>query len=254
MLSVNNISVVKTGKILLDDVSFSLDAGEVLAIIGPNGAGKTSLLNALSDPAFSKEIVFENKSLADFSVNERAKKIAVLPQISTLCFPFSVREVVALGRLPHSTGVDIDSTIVEEVLQCLDISHLVDRPYTQLSGGEKQRVQLARVMAQIWREQDAGQRLLILDEPSSSLDIGHQQQLMNIVAQFSEQGVGVIFVEHNLNAAIHVADSLLALSEGKCVAYGKPKEVVTPALMQTIYGVSTEIVVNKKTNKPVVIW
>lgn len=262
MLTVNQLSVTAYGARLLDQISFTLQLGEVLAILGPNGAGKTTLLNALMGSDVTTQmhwqqqghIQFGHTTIDGFSSKQRAKQMALLPQLSSLSFPFTAKEVVELGRLPHETGVVIDQGIIEEALQWLDIKHLSERPYTQLSGGEKQRVQLARVMVQIWRQEDAEQRLLILDEPTSSLDLGHQQQLMKIVRRFSDQGVGVIMVAHDINLVSHYADHLLALNCGEVIAQGQPNQVITQELMKQLYQADVDIVSHPKTQKPLVMF
>jgi iron complex transport system ATP-binding protein len=265
MLSVKQLSVNARGICLLNRVNFGLKAGEVLAILGPNGAGKTTLMNALvnigcrrknhlgMDWQWFGEVEFAGLSMAQWDAMARAKCMALLPQLSALSFPFTVREVVEMGRLPHDTGMLIDQGIIQQVLSWLDLKHLANRIYTQLSGGEKQRVQLARVMAQIWRKEDAEQRLLILDEPISSLDLGHQQQLMHIVRRFADQGVGVIMVAHDVNLVSHYADQLIALSCGNVVAQGKPGDIINTHLMQQLYQVDTEILHHPQTGKPVVV-
>jgi len=177
----------------------------------------------------------------------------VLPQLSLLNFPYSVEEVVALGRTPHSTGISLDRKIVHEAMEVMDISHLRGRSYTQLSGGEKQRTQLARVMAQIWRKEDASSRLLLLDEPTTALDLGHQQQLMNAVVEFAKNGAGVLMVVHDINIAARYADKILALSCGRCIAQGSTKDVLSENLLQQLFGAEVGIIQDPSSQKMFVI-
>src|SRR5690606_30702081 len=148
--------------------------GERLAVIGPNGAGKTSLLRAMAGdlPPARGQVLLQGRAIDELSLQEKARRVAVLPQLSGLNFPFSVAEVVMLGRSPHASGAQRDGEIVREAMLSLGLLHLQERLYTKLSGGEKQRVQLARVIAQLWPEDGAREKgsVLLLDEPSSALD------------------------------------------------------------------------------------
>ncbi len=151
-----------------------------MAVVGPNGAGKSTLFRLLSGewhPA-SGQVSFNGLALERWSLDRLARVRAVMPQSSSLSFPFLVREVVRMGRMPHDTGHEQDEAIVSEVMQVCDVARLAQRHYTSLSGGERQRVQLARVLAQIWMPVSGGRRLLLLDEPTSALDLAHQLYLM----------------------------------------------------------------------------
>ncbi len=237
VLSINNVGFKKNNACLIDDISFDLTKGEILALVGPNGAGKTTLLNTLThelEPT-TGTIQIAGQAIEQLSLQERAKRIAVLPQLSLLNFPYSVEQVVSLSRIPHTTGVQIDNDIVTQAMQELDIAYLKGRIYTALSGGEKQRVQIARVLAQIWREEDAGSRILLLDEPTSALDLGHQQMLMKSVRKMADDGVAVVMIVHDINIALAHAHSIVALSCGKVLAQGKVKEVVNEALLTTLF-------------------
>lgn len=257
VLSVNDASVEAWGARLLDRVSLSIAAGEITAVIGPNGAGKTTLLRAINhDIALSSgSIAIEGRQASEWALQQRAKSVAVLPQASLLNFPFTVEEVVALARTPHSTGVTIDRRIVGDALRLMDIAHLSNRQYPRLSGGEKQRVQLARVMAQIWRAEDAVSqgRLLLLDEPTTALDLGHQQQLMEAVRRFANEGVAVLMVSHDFSLCSHYADRLLALCCGERIAYGSAADVITPQVIKQLFNIEPEIILHPSTQKPVVL-
>ncbi len=256
VLKLQSVSVTLQGERRLQAVDFQLNAGEVAVIIGPNGAGKTTLLRALiGETALSSgQILVNDKPLSQWSGRERARQMAVLPQSSHLSFPYSVEEVVGLARMPHSSGSRADRHIVAQALAAMDLSHLSRRLYPQLSGGEKQRTQLARVLAQIWRAQDAPQRLLILDEPTASLDLGHQQQLMQTAREFAKQGVAVLIVMHDLNLAARFADTLLALSNGRVLAQGPVTSVLTNALLQQLFGVELEIIQHPYSGQPLLIF
>jgi len=222
-------------QILVDDVSCSLEAGEILAVIGPNGAGKSSLLKAIvGDLAYSGEISIRNLSE---NPKLRARQVAILPQLSLLNFPYRVSEVVGLSRIPHETGMHQDQQIIDSALSAMDIDFLKDRLYTELSGGEKQRVQL----------------LLLLDEPTFALDLGHQQQLMHAIKSFADQGVAVIMVLHDINLAASYSDKLLAMLCGQRIAFGTPHDVVTTDTIKRLFNVDASVVRHPDRDIPVVI-
>lgn len=264
VIRVSNLSVEKPNQskndvlndrkhMLVDSVSFDLNAGEILAIIGPNGAGKSTLIKALAgDLEHIGEANIEG--LANTPM-ERARQLAVLPQLSLLNFPYRVSEVVNLARIPHASGWARDEEVVDQALSLMDISFLKDRLYTELSGGEKQRVQLARALAQIWDVGDAanGTRILLLDEPTTALDLGHQRDLMLAVQKFARQGVAVVMVLHDVNLAARYADSMLALLCSQQIAYGCVEEVVTVDNINRLFGIQAEIVKHPKSGVPVVI-
>ena len=239
--------------VLVDNVSCKLDSGEILAVIGPNGAGKSTLLQAISgDLTYTGEI---NINGVSEEPKLRARQIAVLPQLSLLNFPYRVSEVVGLSRIPHQTGIERDRQIIDQALATMDIDFLKDRLYTELSGGEKQRVQLARVFAQIWSADDApeGTRLLLLDEPTFALDLGHQQQLMQIITSFAKQGVAVMMVLHDINLAAYYADRLLALLCSQQIALGEPNEVISEDIINRLFGIKTSIIKHPDHDAPVVL-
>ena len=255
IVKVREVSVFLGGTARIDRVSFSLAAGEVAAIIGPNGAGKSTLLRAVAgDVALAAgSIEVCGRDHRHWNLRERARHLAVLPQGSGLNFPYRVEEVVALSRIPHATGRRIDGEVVAEALAAADLTHLRRRRYTELSGGERQRTQLARVLAQIWRAADARDRLLLLDEPTAALDLGHQQQLMQQVRAFAAGGAAVLLVLHDLNLAAGVADRLLALGDGRLLAEGSAAEVMQRELLQRLFGVRLELLLHPQTGRPLVV-
>lgn len=254
-LCAENVSLRVAGFDLLSDVSLTVTPGKITAIAGPNGAGKSSLLRILTADtvATSGTVSLNNRTLPEWSIGERARLMSVLPQHTVLDFPFTAREVVALGRLPHCSGAARDDEIVSEALALVDACYLERRYYTQMSGGEKQRVQLARVLAQVWEPQDSGDRFLLMDEPTTGLDLRHQQLGMDIVTHFASTGVGVLMVLHDLNLAARCADHLVVLNEGRIAVQGAPTEVLTVELLRDVFEVAATVARHPGSGAPLVI-
>ena len=243
-LQLTEVSASPWGKPLLSEVTFDVPAGSVLGIVGPNGAGKTSLLRLIAgDFSVNKGTIRTlDTPSADMSPGTLARQLAYLPQFSLLSFPYTVEEVVMLGRTPHDTGQEEDQQIVEAVLAKVDIAALRERLYTQLSGGEKQRVQLARVLTQIWDEHSMEHKLLLLDEPTTALDMAHQQQLLDIIRELKQRLCTVLVVIHDFNVLASIADQVVVLDKGTQVARGKPLDIYTPDLFAELFD--TQVLIN----------
>ncbi len=255
LLWVRGLSLTLGGVECLDGIDLRLKAGEVLAVLGPNGAGKTSLLRCatgLWSPARGR-VEFNGRSLDQWPLRDRARLLAVLPQSPVLDFPFTVEEVLLLGRIPHATGRGRDLAIAEAAMDQTDVAHLRRRDYRHLSGGEKQRVQLARVLAQIWEPVDGGDRLLVLDEPSTSLDLAHQQLLVQTVHLLADRGIGVLLVVHDLNLAARCADRILLLRAGRVAATGRPVEVLQSETLRSVFDVDVTLVEHRDSRAPLVL-
>lgn len=254
-LQANGIRLHVAGFDLLSGIGLRLDPGTVTAVVGPNGAGKSSLLRVLSGdlPATAGAVHLNGKPLAEWDAESRARMLAVLPQQSTLDFPFTAREVVALARVPHRTGLSRDRDIVQAALEAVDAGYLDKRYYTYMSGGEKQRVQLARVLAQIWEPVPEGGRVLLLDEPTSAFDLSHQQITLDIVRRVADEGVAVLVVLHDLNLAARCADRMLVLSCGVLAAEGPPAQVLDESLVERVFGLRCIVMPHPITGTPMVV-
>ncbi len=221
-------------------------AGKVSAILGPNGAGKSSLLSMLSlerKPS-AGALSFNSRPAGNYKSTEMAKFRAVMPQATQVAFDFKVHEVVGLGRYPHRLQPSTDEALITPRAMALtQVDHLAHRTFNTLSGGEKARVHVARCLAQIWEPTPAqGSRWLLLDEPTASLDLAHQQAVMLTVRRWAlERGVGVIAVLHDLNLALRFADQVLVLQEGRCAASGAATTTLTPALIAQVWGVDCQL-------------
>ena len=255
MFQAKNLLVQVTGFDLLRDINLQVAPGKITAIVGPNGAGKSSLLRAMLGELkrTSGEVRLNGRHLQDWHARERAAMLAFLPQQSSLNFPFTAMEVVAMGRIPHDTGTQRDHDIVQMALHRVDGDYLQNRSFVNMSGGEKQRVQLARILAQIWEPVEPGDRYLMLDEPTASFDLLHQQMTLEIVREFAEQGVGVLMVMHDLNLAARSADRLVVMTCGAIAAEGSPQEILTESMVNEVFGVRATISRHPETGTPMVI-
>ncbi len=220
---------------ILDRVSFQAQAGQVTAIVGPNGSGKTTLLRAVTgDVAYGGVVSLEGTDIKTMAAWDLASRRAVLPQASTLAFPFTVIEVVRMGLL-RSTSSGMEA-IAMAALARVGLDTHADRFFQDLSGGEQQRVQLARVLSQVWHPvQNDEPRWMFLDEPVSSLDIGHQLQVMQIMRDFAQAGGGVIAVMHDLNLTAMYADRVMMMSGGTLIANDTPAQVLTDETLSQAY-------------------
>lgn len=244
-------------KTLLDDVSLELQTGRILAVVGPNGAGKSTLLQVLGGElaASGGQVVLEDEPLVSWPRRERARRLAVLPQHSTLNFPFTVFDVVLMGRTPHLKGSERahDYDVVQTALAAVNLSEFAERLYLTLSGGERQRVQFARVLAQLWDAPALGGCYLLLDEPTASLDLAHQHQLLAMVQSLARQGVGVMVVLHDLNLAAQYSDQMVVLKAGQRLAAGTPHEVLTPDVIERAFAMPSFVMQHPQLACPLVL-
>lgn len=226
----------------LRDISFSVTRGEFLSFVGPNGSGKTTLLKLLDRifPPDEGRIMLEGMPLEEYSRTELAKRVGFVPQDTTMVFPFTVMEIVLMGRAPHARGTlfesEHDRAIAVEALRLMDALHFADQPVTTLSGGEQQRVLIARALAQ---EPD----ILLLDEPNAHLDIAHQMDVFTIIRTLNrERGITVVSVSHDLNLAATFSDRIGMLVCGSLAALGSPTEVLTEENIASVFR--TKVVVD----------
>lgn len=227
-------------------VSFAIDAGEVFGIIGPNSAGKTSLLRLLTRVLTPTrgEILLDGRSIAALPHWRLAREVAVVPQEAPRPFPFSVEQLVLMGRFPHGPGrffeTAEDAAVAREAMAATDTLALAALPLEELSGGERQRAMLARALAQ-------QPRLLVLDEPTSHLDLRYQAETAELLRRLNrERGVTILLVSHDLNLAAELCDRLLLLHEGRVARVGAPSEVLEPSLLERVF--ECRVVVDKTTS------
>ncbi|HIG62691.1 MAG TPA: heme ABC transporter ATP-binding protein [Gammaproteobacteria bacterium] len=238
-------------KCLLRDVSFQIGPGKLLVVLGPNGAGKSTLLHLAAGDYQPAEGEIRQFGHDPFNLprSQRATRIGVLPQSSRLDFPFKVREVVHFGRSPFVTSQEENKRVVAEVLLAMALDRIAERDYLTLSGGEKQRVQIARVLAQIWSISQG--TCLFLDEPLTSLDLAHQLMLMRLLKTLATGGHCICVVLHDLNLAMRYGDLIALLNgSGELAEFGEPPAVLTPQAIQAIFGVKTTLQPSQFNDRP----
>jgi iron complex transport system ATP-binding protein len=235
MLKAQNISVSYGPKQVLHGLNVTAQPGTLTAIVGPNGSGKTTLMRALTgDVAFEGTITLGDTNIATAKPYDLATQRAVLPQATPLSFPFQAIEVVRLGL---RRGIETNDRLALTALSRVGLDGYANRFYQELSGGEQQRVQLARVLCQVWRPVVGGvPRWLFLDEPVSSLDIGHQLTVMQIARDFARAGGGVVAVMHDLNLSAMFAHQVVLMQSGRIIGHDTPDQVLTDAHVSHAYG------------------
>lgn len=239
MLEVINAGLNISHKTLLQEVSLSVAPGEFLAICGPNGAGKSSLMRLISGelaPSAGK-VHWHGQALADWPLLKLARQRALMQQRAEVGFDYSAIEIILLGRHPHHQGGSRpqDIEIAMAALQEVNASHLAAQIYSTLSGGEQARIQMARVLAQIW-EASAGPRLLLLDEPTAALDPRQQHRILEIARRWANKGdVAVIAIVHDLNLAAQYADRIALMRDGRLQAIGDVSSIMTPAAVEACF-------------------
>ena len=247
-ISATGIDVVIDGRTILGAITIDIRAGELLALVGPNGAGKSTLLSVLSGDVKPTNgvVAIGGRDIRSVRHLELARLRSVLTQENQVSFPFTVAEVVEMGRSPWGrTGSKADDDrAVAEAIGATDVSHLVARRYTSLSGGEKARVSLARVLAQ-------STPVVFLDEPTAALDLKHQEDVMATAAALARSGRAVVVVVHDLSLAAAYADRVALVADGRLESVGSPADVFTAERVRRVYGLPVEVV--SQNGRPVIL-
>ena len=253
MLRIEALSVSYGLRRVLHEVSLTVENGEVLALIGPNGSGKSTLVRAVSGviPAQSGSARKNGMNLLTAPASDRARIVSVVPQVASLPPAFTVWETVLLGRTPYLNFLGqvspADEDIARQALQRVDALDLIDRRVGELSGGEQQRVLLARALAQ-------STPILLLDEPTSHLDLHHQVGLLELVRTLAhDDGLAVLVALHDLNLAARYADRIALLVEGRVTALGSPSDVLLPGLITQAYHLPVQVIPNPLDGSPLVL-
>lgn len=257
MIETKNLAVQLSGKTILQNVNICAKPGEVTAIVGPNGSGKTTLIRALSgDLPYTGQALLDAAAFNSYKPWQMAERRAVLPQASALSFPFTVREIVNLGLTGGRSGLtpEQEKHLPDQALELVDLSGFGGRYYQELSGGEQQRAQLARVLCQVWKPVlDGKPRYLLLDEPVSSLDIRHQIIVMDIARNFAAKGGGVITILHDLNLTALYADHVIMVHNGSIDASGTVTETLTNERLLRVYECPLQVGVAPPAGQPFIL-
>ena len=250
MLDASGVTVELGGRAVVREVDLEVRAGEVVALVGPNGSGKSTLLASLAGdlPRAAGSVDLDGASLDSWTPTELAMRRAVLPQHPIVTFPFTVGQIVRMGRAPWATTdrADEDDGEIAAALDATDVRQFRTRAYTSLSGGEQARVMLARVLAQ-------RAPLLVLDEPTAALDLHHQEAVLETIRRRASAGEGVLVVLHDLGAAGACADRVALLRDGQVAASGPPAEVLVPELLSEVYAHDVEVIAHPRTGELIVL-
>jgi iron complex transport system ATP-binding protein len=246
-----DLSAVTTGygaRAVIRDVTLQVERSAMVGVIGPNGSGKSTLLRLLSGvvPSWSGHVRVEGRPLESYTPRELSRRVAVVPQETHIEFPFTVMEVVLLGRTPHLSALAFESghdlAVAQRAMERTDVAHLAARRITELSGGERQRVILARALAQ-------EPSILVLDEPSAFLDIRHQVEIYDLLRDLQGEGMTVVTVLHDLNLAGLYCDRLVLLADGAVAHAGPPADVLRYQTLTQVYGTEVYVILNEITQR-----
>ena len=248
ILDIQSLNYTINKKVIISDISFNVNEGDFVSIIGPNGSGKSTLIKLISNDikADSGFIEILGKKLTDWDAIELAKSRSILPQFNNLSFPFTVIDVIKMGRYAVEMKEN-ENIIYQKLLEIFDLNDLEKQIYTTLSGGEKQRVQLARVIAQIWSD-SYHKKVLFLDEPTAFLDIKHQLSLFKFLKSLNDIGLTIIMVIHDISQAILHSNKIMLMKEAKLIDYDEVDKIINNSLLNEVFDVCFDVE-NLKKNK-----
>jgi len=251
-LATRDLSLAYADRLIIDQLTLDIPAGQVTAIVGPNGCGKSTLLAGLARilAPRSGAVVLDGRTIQSMSTKEVARKLALLPQDANAPDGLTVEELIQFGRQPYRGLMrqwsPQDAEIVHAALQATQLESLADRPLDALSGGQRQRAWIAMTVAQ-------DTPLLLLDEPTSALDLGHQIEVLELIRRLARQGKTVVMVIHDLPSACRYADHIIALRSGQVIAEGPPSDIVTAKLVEELYGVRCTLIPEPGTGVPLIV-
>lgn len=247
-IEVENLEFGYKEDLILKNLSFNIEKGKFLSIVGPNGSGKSTILKILNNLYYPKsaKILIDGKNINKFKKKELARKMALVPQNTVIDYEFTVEEIVLMGRHPYKKRFEKennrDEKILREVLEMTNTSHLKDRAITEISGGERQRVLIARALAQ-------NPSIILLDEPTAHLDINHQIEILSLLKKLNkEKGTTIVLVIHDINLGIRYSDEIIILNKGEILGKGVPEKVITKKNIELAYNLKVAIDKNKHTN------
>ena len=243
---------------MIDDISIEINDGDMVSIIGPNGAGKSTIIKLISGELIptNGNVYFMDKDNLQWDSFELAQHRSILSQSNNLTFPFSVLDIVKMGRYPFELTEDkiFNENICKELIDVFDLSDRIDQNYTTLSGGEKQRVQLARVLAQIYSKKNYNNKLLILDEPTSYLDINHQYSLFKYLKKLNKEGLTIVMVLHDLNHAVLNSNKMIMLKDSKIIEYGDTSKILSEKNLMKVFNIELNLITTTKSKEPFITF
>tara|TARA_Y100000590_G_scaffold227747_1_gene257028 strand:+ start:4339 stop:5094 length:756 start_codon:yes stop_codon:yes gene_type:complete len=243
LLDFENVSYVINKKSINSNISFSIKQGDLISIIGPNGSGKSTILKLMAGEIIptSGNIIFKNKNISNWNNMDLACHRAILSQTNNLSFPFTVTDIIKMGRYPFNQNnyneINKDNHIINKMINYFDLIEYSNRNYLTLSGGEKQRVQLARVFAQIWSKDAYSGKIILLDEPNSYLDINHQIRLFKLIKKLNKKGLTIIMVLHQINQAFLNCKKIMMLKKSTLKYFGDVKKTLNKKNIKEIFNV-----------------
>ena len=255
MLKAESLALKLGRSTILRDINLEIPKGCHMVILGPNGAGKSSLLKALSGELnqYQGDVWLNGQELRQYHTGDLARTRSIMPQEVQLAFPFKAWEVVEMGNVPHPK-CQKNKSIAMLCMQLFDVQALRERLYPTLSGGEKQRVQLARVLCQLWkRSEENDPRFLFLDECTSALDAAHQHKVFELVKQLAGQNVTTISIMHDFNLAAQYADHIVLMQNGGIVRQGSPTSVLTESCLKDVYQIDNHVISHPTASYPLIV-
>jgi iron complex transport system ATP-binding protein len=254
MIEVSELVVQAGSATILDRVRLSVTPGEIIALVGPNGAGKSTLLRVLSGELrpSSGRVLLQGRPLDAYSPRALAEHRAMLSQHTTVTFPFTVSEIVRMGAGQSRPRAWVDEVLGGVLAQC-DVTHLTHQTVTSLSGGEQQRVHLARTLLQLLSSRSGGPKLLLLDEPTASLDIAHQLMVIDVIKAQAAAGTTIVVVLHDLNLAVMLATRIVMMNGGRILLSDEPQRVITNEAIRSAFGVSESVGIVPRDETPFVL-
>ena len=249
-LELKSVNYQIDNKKIINDVSFQIEFNDFISIVGPNGSGKSTLIKLISGDILPNDggVYILGKQQCDWDISDLACQRSILGQFNNLSFAFTVMDVLKMGVFPlKSKLIELsEKNLYDKLLNVFDLEHLKEQIYTTLSGGEKQRVQLARVISQIWSSDNFDKKILILDEPTSFLDIKHQLSLFSFLKDLNNKGLTIVMVMHDINQAIVNSNKILFLKSGKLIDFGNTDLVVNNSILKDVFDVNFKIEYLKK--------
>ena len=245
-IEIRNLSWEVGNKSIIENISLTINRGEIITILGPNGAGKSSFLKLISgDLKGSKgEIFFDESNLDEISIQDRSFMRSVMSQSQEIVYDFSVKEIIEMGWIERGISTysgDFEEAVNRISLDC-SVNDLLEQSFNTLSGGEKRRVHFARTLVQLWRPSGSDDpRYMFLDEPTANLDILHEQKMMKLIQKKRDEGIGILLILHDLNLAAKYSDKIAIFKNGHLISIGTPQEVLTEETLTDVYDVSMKI-------------